>query len=95
MRIEAWSLGIILCKMLTGRVAFYGETDSEIFNKIVRQEVDFMDDMKADITIEAQDIVENLLNKYPNHRLTISQVLSHSWIKNVSLRDKMSELSYT
>ena len=86
-RIEAWSLGIILCKMLTGKCPFQSSEEARLVKKIVLEEIDFVDDVYSNISIEGQDLIENLLNKKQEHRLTIKDIIKHSWIVDVTLND--------
>jgi serine/threonine protein kinase len=62
-RIEAWALGIILCKMLTGRCPFFSTEEDRLVRKIVLEEIDFMDEIYSNLSIEAEDLIDNLLNK--------------------------------
>ena len=36
-RIETWSLGVILCKMLTNKMPFDGKTDTKLVKQIVME----------------------------------------------------------
>lgn len=49
-----------------------------------------MDELWESISIEAQDIIENLLTKNPNERLSVADLLNHSWIQNETILDKMN-----
>ena len=60
-RIEAWSLGMILCKLLTNKLPFHDKDDRETIKNIVLKELDFYDDDDEGIwdtvSIEAQDLI--------------------------------------
>ena len=46
-RIEAWSLCIILTKMLSGRVPFTDLDEVRLVIRIVNEQIDFFDDVWA------------------------------------------------
>ena len=48
-----------------------------------------MDDKWASISIEAQDLLENLLNKNQNTRLKINDILKNSWVIEMNVGDRM------
>ena len=88
-QIDAWSLGILLCKMLTGRAPFQGRNDAQVAKKIVRKGIDFMENYWNAVSIEAQDVIENLLEKDPDQRMSILSLINHSWVCNENPNDKM------
>ena len=51
-----------------------------------------MDETFDGISLESFDLIENLLKKDPKNRLTINDMLKHSWITNESPSEKMSKL---
>lgn len=45
------------------------------------------------VSIEAQDVIQGLLTKKPEDRMTLEQLLKHSWVNNDSLSNKMEQLN--
>lgn len=95
-RIEAWALGILLCKMLTNKMPFTNQDASDeaaLIHQISHLKLDFMDETFDGISLESFDLIENLLKKDPENRLTINDMLKHSWISNESPSEKMNKLT--
>ncbi|GMI94661.1 calcium-dependent protein kinase 17 [Hibiscus trionum] len=78
---DIWSIGIILYILLSGTPPFWAESETGIFNAILRGHIDFNSDPWPEISTQAKDVVRKMLNSDPKKRLTASQVLSHPWIK--------------
>ena len=81
-RIEAWSLGVMLHQLLTGKLPFTSKSERTLARKIVLDDIDFGEDIFENISIESLDLVENLLIKDPEQRATIQDVLVNSWIQD-------------
>ena len=97
-RVEAWSLGILLCKMLTNRLPFFNKDDREMIKDIVLNDLQFGEIGHGNgiwdgVSIEAQDVIQGLLTKMPEDRMTLEQLLKHSWVNNDSLSNKMEQLN--
>ena len=39
--------------------------------------------LKEDISAEARDLLKGLLEPDPHHRLTVAEILSHPWMRDV------------
>ena len=91
---DMWSAGVILYIMLSGYPPYDGETQDEIFEAILKGEVDFDDEVWKDITDEAKDLILNLLTTEEN-RLTAKQALKHPWFKKSLGKKKRKEVNTT
>lgn len=76
---DVWSVGIIICILLTGEPPFNGKNDLEIYNKIKNFEYYFSEKWKY-ISDEAKDLVSHMLVP-ENIRYDASEVLAHPWFK--------------
>ncbi len=59
------SVGVLTYVFLTGCTPFGGDTDQETFVNITQAEVDFPDELFADISEEAKGFICSLLVKKP------------------------------
>ncbi len=87
--VDIWSSGISLYIMLSGTLPFNlknnesSSMDEENNNNIELQYSIINKEPKKieKISDEAKDLLKGLLNKNPNKRLTIEQILNHPWLK--------------
>jgi serine/threonine protein kinase len=82
--VDIWSVGVICYILLCGFPPFYGNTDQEIFNKIMRGDYDFPSPDWDNISDDAREFVCALLTLNPKERPSASQCLEAPWITNMS-----------
>jgi serine/threonine protein kinase len=87
--VDIWSAGISLYIMLSGTLPFNlknnesssmdesSENNIELQYSIINNEPKHIEK----ISDEARDLLKGLLNKNPNKRLTIDQILNHPWLQ--------------
>ena len=91
--IDLWAIGIILYTMLTGHQPFkYANLADERFASLcergqLRENLDYCN---IPLSNEACDLLQNMLWRDPSKRLTLAQVLEHSWV-NINDETKESE----
>lgn len=73
---DVWSLGCMFFAFLMGRPPFDTDTVKHTLNKVVLGEYD----MPSHISVEAQDLIHQLLQRDPNHRPSLSAVLDHPFM---------------
>ncbi|CAL0304194.1 unnamed protein product [Lupinus luteus] len=94
-QIDVWSTGVILYILLCGVPPFWAETEEGIAQAIIRGNLDFTRDPWPKVSEEAKDILKRMLDSNPYTRITLQEVLEHSWIqnkdhaRNVSLGDQV------
>lgn len=77
---DAWSLGILLYMLLTGKAPYSG-SDPVIERRILSHNVPFRTEHWAHLSEEVQDLVRRLLNKSPSARLSVAEALEHPWLR--------------
>lgn len=79
---DVWSVGIILFLALTGKVPFDGKTDDEIINKIQNHPYNDLEPMLLAHSSESRDLIDKLLEKDMEKRISAKEALNHAWFKN-------------
>lgn len=85
---DVWSVGIIGYILLSGRPPFWSQTETGIFNEILKTDPDFAADPWPRISADARSLVQSLLAKDPRARPTAAQALSHPFIRDRDLVDR-------
>lgn len=99
-RCDLWSLGVIGYTLLCGFLPFNGccgedcgwndrneecsRCQEDLFNSIKRGSLHFPDQYWSKISIDAKDLLINLLQKDPNDRLEAADILNHPWITQMT-----------
>ncbi|XP_024987176.1 calcium-dependent protein kinase 26-like [Cynara cardunculus var. scolymus] len=77
---DIWSAGVILYILLCGVPPFWGESENDIFEEVLRGKLDFSSDPWPSISESAKDLVRKMLVRDPKRRITAHGVLCHPWI---------------
>ncbi|KAE8680619.1 Calcium-dependent protein kinase 2 [Hibiscus syriacus] len=78
---DVWSAGVVIYILLSGVPPFWGDSEQEIFDEILKSELDFTSDPWPSISASAKDLVSKMLAKDPKKRITAYEVLCHRWIQ--------------
>ncbi|KAG2673888.1 hypothetical protein I3760_13G110400 [Carya illinoinensis] len=73
---DTWAVGVTLYCMILGHYPFLGETLQDTYEKIVNSPLVLPDDMNPRL----KNLLEGLLCKEPNMRLTLEAVAEHTWV---------------
>ncbi|XP_056399133.1 protein kinase C delta type-like [Hyla sarda] len=90
--VDWWSLGIVLCRMATGRFPFYiGHSKQKVFRAITRKEPKFPPGLDAAI----EHLITQLLRKNPDKRLGVRRnIRTHPFFSTIGweeLEEKRAE----
>ena len=78
--VDVWALGCILYGMLFGDLPFNGKTNKETIEKIIEANWKIPEDFKDKISEECIDLLSKLLTKNVEQRISMLDVVNHSWI---------------
>lgn len=82
---DVWSLGCMFYAFLMGRPPFDTDTVKHTLSKVVLGEYE----MPRHVSLEAQDLIHQLLQRDPAHRPSLSAVLDHPFMtQNLLVRTK-------
>tara|TARA_B110000091_G_C13788847_1_gene464638 strand:+ start:170 stop:1864 length:1695 start_codon:yes stop_codon:yes gene_type:complete len=81
--LDTWSFGVLTHKLLTGTTPFEALTAKDVFMNILIN--DPLNNIPKDCTLsaEAQSLVTLLLERDPEKRATIEEIMDHSFFKGV------------
>ncbi len=74
--VDVWGIGIILFMLLTGKIPFKGSDKETIFRKIVEEDIHYS---KYNLHKREIELLKALLQKDPNNRVEIEDVLSYKF----------------
>lgn len=87
LQVDIWSCGVILYAMVCGFLPFEDPDTNRLYSKIIKGQYS----IPSDISKDARDLIEKILNTDPNQRYTMEQIRSHSWyVKNLAKADIQS-----
>ena len=78
---DIWSCGVILYILLSGVPPFWGDSEQQIFDSILKGDLDLESDPWPQISDSAKDCVRRMLDPNPKTRATADQLLHHNWMK--------------
>ena len=76
---DIWSIGTITYLLLCGEPPFKGNSNNEIFKKILYNEINFSNYGWRGVSEDAKNFIKYCCIKEPNKRPTAQEALSHKW----------------
>jgi len=92
--VDIWSIGVITYILLCGFPPFYGNTDQQIFEKILRVEYDFPSPDWDHISVEAKQFIKSILVPEPSKRPSAIEAMEMDWIKNKAPNRPLERLEF-
>lgn len=83
---DVWSVGIIAYVLMTGAPPFDGNSNTEIFKKIIKKPLTFPRDVRLSKSLI--DFIRLMLIKSPKRRIKVENALQHPWILGKDTSDK-------
>ena len=80
MSTDIWSLGILLFAICAGYLPFDDQNMNRLMQKIVFQTVQYPPFFSKNLV----DLLENMLTKNPQDRITIHEIMNHPWMQGNS-----------
>ena len=78
---DVWSVGVMVYICLCGQPPFWGQTETAIFNEILKGRVNFSNPPWPRISNSAKNLISRMLTMDTRNRITAAQALSHPWVR--------------
>jgi calcium-dependent protein kinase len=82
-RCDVWSIGALAYIMLSGDPPFNGNSNNEIFQKIMNEELSFNKDKWKNVSKDAKDFIKKCMVKNPEGRLNAAKAFEHHWFTKI------------
>ncbi|CAG08975.1 unnamed protein product, partial [Tetraodon nigroviridis] len=76
--LDVWAMGVTLYCFVFGRCPFYDEYVLSLHNKIKNKDVEFPE--TPVITEDLKELIERMLDKNPETRITVPEIKLHPWV---------------
>ena len=77
---DLWSLGVVLFVMLAGYLPFCDQDINTVFKQIAACNYK----IPSHVSAAARDLIEKLLVKQPNQRISLKKIREHEWFNRVT-----------
>eukprot|EP00930_Biecheleria_cincta_P096346 TRINITY_DN88210_c0_g1_i1.p1 TRINITY_DN88210_c0_g1~~TRINITY_DN88210_c0_g1_i1.p1 ORF type:complete len:693 (+),score=154.77 TRINITY_DN88210_c0_g1_i1:244-2079(+) len=87
---DAWSAGVVMYILLSGKYPFNGKTKDELLHKIRREPCSFAHSVWKKISKDGKTMLSELLRKKAEQRTSVGEALMHPWLakKTANLPDE-------
>ena len=80
---DIWSIGAMTYTMLCGEAPFTGDSNNEIFKKIMNDDLVFDKEKWKNISSEAIDFIKRCMVKKSSYRWSAANAVQHPWFKHI------------
>lgn len=77
--IDVWALGWMLYAMVIGVMPFWGDTEDEVVEQILKKKLKFKN--TKPISSQLKDLITKMLTKDPEKRITMYELQNHPWME--------------
>lgn len=84
---DIWSAGVILYILLSGVPPFFGDSDPEILESVLKGDYSMNIPEFKNVSESAKELIKNMITK-PEKRFTSNQSLNHPWMKEEKISGK-------
>ncbi len=86
--VDIWALGVLLFEMLVGRSPFVTTRDSSkedvrLYDQIKKGKIVWPSQNETKLPPDARDLIKKILVLSPDERLSLDEILAHSFFKRV------------
>ncbi|CAE8647873.1 unnamed protein product, partial [Polarella glacialis] len=81
---DAWSAGVVMYILLSGKYPFNGKTKDELLHKIRREPCSFTHTVWKKISKDGKTLLAELLRKKADQRTSVGEALQHPWLQRRS-----------
>ncbi|XP_031845214.1 calcium/calmodulin-dependent protein kinase II isoform X26 [Nomia melanderi] len=78
--VDIWACGVILYILLVGYPPFWDEDQHRLYAQIKAGSYDYPSPEWDTVTVEAKNLINQMLTVNPSQRITASEALKHPWI---------------
>lgn len=83
-KIDAFSAGVVIAYILTGRHPFKGSTPESMLKKNVRCKIDYSTKLWKRVSDDASEVADMLVQRKPRNRASVVEALDTPWFHAVS-----------
>jgi len=90
--VDIWSIGVITYVLLCGFPPFYGETQKDLFENILKGNYDFPDPEWSGVSDDAKNFIRKMLVVNSEKRYNAEQCLKDKWLQEFSQRKDLKRV---